>query len=1137
MPDIFRLPLRMDCTGLDLVHPIDRMPPGSFPYLFNVRVLSEGRIEGRPGYVRFIQLADTPNSIRRLNHPGGHIYVGGGGTKLYAGPESNYVPVDSGYSGDPLSLIPFRPEQSPDPWMYVYDRNKSSKVDPNSVIRQIGIAPPSKAPNIEYGVPATVSITDGQSTAGWSATGASTGPTIGDRTNISNPSIVSIQYVSGSAGWCCINPNISQPFWMGSRMKVILNPSGGNQESVLVRDVLSAITNTTIAAIQYDSGTNGPCSLVLTGNPSGLVRNSLIELDSEVVRVLAVIPSPTGTDYSIRCSTNLTHSAGAPVTGLISWFVYTNLTHLPAELISSAYLQMSHVATGIGTAQRTGAINASTAAGRPIDPANDYLHISLFLQNPQNVTNIQLLLSLDQTPNYSYTNPGNSYIFTIDQSQLNTQGSSGDSWVEVVIPISSGIRSGSDLTRTLANITGISIQMTSTGACAWGFDWWYLFGTYGQVILPNSPVGVVYQSRFRDVTTGAHSVPGPQDRYQLFPLREAVIITPPTSTQAGVDTIDIYREGGTITSPLYVGGVENNPSIPQSYTDGLPDAAVLGVNQPPDLAAFQPWPILADPWVGTVKVTGTTVEWLSGTQFNLNLLSNSVILLNGVAYLTFGQPRSSTFLELTQDAGVIGVATYQIASPTLAAQPLPFAFGPLEGPFAPVVFALGDPINGGLLYFSNFSDADSASDLNTLELSTPSSDLVSGSVWNGLCFAGDRDDIYCIRFSYLTSIGASNSTSFQWSRVGSAPSGMWSRWSTCSCPIGVAYLGRDGIYITTDSSTVNITDERLYPLFPHDGVPARAINSGSNIILTVDMTQLTKLRLSYCDESLRFSYVDTGGNYNTLIYEIYKKRWFLNNYANAISFHYLVEESADGPNDQEILMLSLDTNSIVQSGDDADNNVIINSIVLTPSMDGGDERFQKLYVDTMILADGNGELQIAAAFDDAQSFSPVFDVACTGSIQQSYQNLATLADLTLYKNIGAKFAWVGGPSGPRIYAWEPSGFVQPYLGRSFVTQFIPLSFPGWKHMRRMYPALISNKEVDLTIQTQDGRVFGPYSIPATGGKYRIFPIMLDQNIKDLAFAFQLDGDNHPFAFFPNDFTIEVKEWREESYISLAVFKA
>jgi hypothetical protein len=49
--------------------------------------------------------------------------------------------------------------------------------------------------------------------------------------------------------------------------------------------------------------------------------------------------------------------------------------------------------------------------------------------------------------------------------------------------------------------------------------------------------------------------------------------------------------------------------------------------------------------------------------------------------------------------------------------------------------------------------------------------------------------------------------------------------------------------------------------------------------------------------------------------------------------------------------------------------------------------------------------------------------------------------------------------------------------------------------------------------------------------------MLNAGIKDLAFALQLDGQGTPFAFFPGDFTAEIKDWLESTYVKLAVFKA
>jgi len=882
--------MRMDCKGLDIAHPVDRIPPGYFPYLLNARVVTEGCIEGRPGYTgpansvypNYISVQSppaVPNSVRRLNDPsgvyasGGYIYVGGAGNGLYAGVEASYIGVDTGYSGYPLSLIPFRPEGSPESWMYVYDENKMAKVRPDGVVRAIGVVPPSVAPNVEYVQPATVDIDTGQEGSGWTASGQLGPISYGeDRTNGASATIGAIVYNTGTTGWCCINPTLalSNTFWMGLRMKVVLGSIV--PENVVVREIWQAIPNTTVQGIQYDVGNNGMCSVVLNlpiyaipGGPTGLSRNSLIQIDSEIVRVLEVLVSPDGTAYSLRLSTTTTHGIGASVTGLLSWYCYTVRAHSVGETIASLFLESGTSASGtVGTLQSTVSVNAASAGGRPIDTANDYMHIALFLQNPQFVENIQLLISLDATPNFNFTNPGNTWIWTITQTQLAPSTgpvASGDSWIDLVIPISSGVRSGGDLTRTFADISGLAIQITTTQTltvtqssesitetegvisttetitgstltdnyCGLGFDWWYFFGTYGPTIQPNSPVGYVYASRFRDSSTNVYSVPGPTTLYSLFPLREGVIITPQTSPQAGVDSIDIYELGGSVDSLLYTSTIVNNAASSNSYIMSLPDSTVLELAQAPDLTALQPWPLLLEPISGICNVVGNSVVWVSGDLFNTALLDATAILINGTAYETYGQPTGISTLQLTQDAGVQSGVPFQISSPTAAGQPLPFAFGALEGPFAPVIFALGDLVNGGTLYFCNFSNADNASDANTLELASPSDNLVSGAIYNGICFAGNKDVCFMVRFSYLTTIGASNNTSFMWQKL-PVPSGMWSRWTCCTGPDGVYYLGRDGIYKMTEQGAVNISDGQLYPIFPHDGQPAVGVPLlGANI--------------------------------------------------------------------------------------------------------------------------------------------------------------------------------------------------------------------------------------------------------------------------------------------------------------------
>jgi hypothetical protein len=159
-----------------------------------------------------------------------------------------------------------------------------------------------------------------------------------------------------------------------------------------------------------------------------------------------------------------------------------------------------------------------------------------------------------------------------------------------------------------------------------------------------------------------------------------------------------------------------------------------------------------------------------------------------------------------------------------------------------------------------------------------------------------------------------------------------------------------------------------------------------------------------------------------------------------------------------------------------------------------------------------------------------------GTRIQQLLNISSLSSLTLYRNVALQYTWTGGPDGPRIYISEMAGYAQPYISTFFVTQYINLAFPGWKHHRRLYAGYISNSSLLFTIKTQDGRMYGSYTLPTTGGQFKIVEMMLDQDIKDLAFAYQIDGQGQNFALFPEAFTIEIKEWTEPSYINLAIFK-
>jgi hypothetical protein len=302
------------------------------------------------------------------------------------------------------------------------------------------------------------------------------------------------------------------------------------------------------------------------------------------------------------------------------------------------------------------------------------------------------------------------------------------------------------------------------------------------------------------------------------------------------------------------------------------------------------------------------------------------------------------------------------------------------------------------------------------------------------------------------------------------------------------------------------------------------------------MTQTSFMRLSCLDNEISFLYLDTEGNQVTFRFEIPKKRWFPHSFNDPMSYEYLVEGLVNSPNNMQIIQLSRTLGNLYQVGGDTDNGATINSLLQIPSLDGGDERTQKLPTDWIVDSDQAGVIATAQFYNNNSINSPVVNVTSVAARQQNIVNISSVpGELALYRNISIKLSWSGGPDGPRIYAVEPAFYIQPFLSTRVLTQFISLAFPGWKTHKRLYAGLISTAPVTFTIQQQNGVSF-VVTIPSTGGQFMIQEQMLPQAIKFLSAAYMLDGGGVNFALFTDDFTIETKQWVEDSYISLAVFK-
>src|ERR1035437_7404062 len=145
--------------------------PGSYPLLVNCRAYVPGRLDTRAGIVvvNSNSLGAMAHSLKRINDPlpsavNAYAIVVGAGGNLWIGQvqsmPSPFILIDTGYSGNPLGFVPYRPPQSPESWLYISDSSQMRKVRADGLVYPQGVAPPLAAPTVDFGQPLATIIDD-----------------------------------------------------------------------------------------------------------------------------------------------------------------------------------------------------------------------------------------------------------------------------------------------------------------------------------------------------------------------------------------------------------------------------------------------------------------------------------------------------------------------------------------------------------------------------------------------------------------------------------------------------------------------------------------------------------------------------------------------------------------------------------------------------------------------------------------------------------------------------------------------------------------------------------------------------------------------------------------------------------------
>jgi len=402
--------------GMNITLPGDRLGPEWAQLIFNLRSYRIGEWQQRPGLTEIAdvdpgaaaaiyferRITDpTTNTFRRIvGTADGNVYVDDAA-------HTTYSLADNGYDGEPLASVMVRPDRSPKPYMLIANGAKNSKFDTLGNRTNWGLPSPTAEPIAELATPVYKVIDDCDSAAGFTVTNG----VASLQTRVSG-TIDQILYDSGTSGWACIAPDAMDDNWQeGMRLTFATNP-----ETAQIESVYPEIKATTVQAIIYDSGSTGLCTIQSAIPTLGLERNMLLQLNTELVRVLSVTQGLDGIP-SFRCSTVGTISAGDTITGFRSFRIFLANVHAAGETISDSYVQLAVAGAGLATLSKVGALDLSaTDVGdqRPIQPS-DYVHLSIRTADFALITEIQIQFDVDASTN---TFTDNYYFKSIRQPDL-----------------------------------------------------------------------------------------------------------------------------------------------------------------------------------------------------------------------------------------------------------------------------------------------------------------------------------------------------------------------------------------------------------------------------------------------------------------------------------------------------------------------------------------------------------------------------------------------------------------------------------------------------------------------------------------------------------------------------------------------
>jgi hypothetical protein len=265
-------------------------------------------------------------------------------------------------------------------------------------------------------------------------------------------------------------------------------------------------------------------------------------------------------------------------------------------------------------------------------------------------------------------------------------------------------------------------------------------------------------------------------------------------------------------------------------------------------------------------------------------------------------------------------------------------------------FACGDPIRPGTIYWTKGNNFDSAPDTNQQDVTSPSEPLING-VWAdgfGMVFTSERAwMIFPNYFNALATVNGTEGTTWTFQLSG-CTRGLYIPRCIAAEGSKVFYRTKDGISVSiVGSQEKSITDEDLYPIFPHEGQIPQPVTIAGHTIVPPDDTKPNSQRFACATGYLYYDYLGTDGNQHTLTFDIMAGGWVWDVY----QFPALVHALAEGPDANEVLMGCADNSIRSLSNTEGGGIEIASALLALPAYDAGEGRAQKHWGDIYLEVD------------------------------------------------------------------------------------------------------------------------------------------------------------------------------------------